>query len=172
MVGTWSKAALLVVVCGLFACSSSSSENDRELPRDYSQDATTQGTASDSGANADAESSDTGAMTILDSGSTSPIDSGNASSVDSGNTDILDSGATNVEDAGFAMDAQSQSPADSGILADAMAMNASCPPRGPFGSGTGDTTPNIELQDCDGNTVRLHDFCNRKATWLFSLPLW
>ena len=100
MVGTWSKAALLVAVWGLFACSSTSSENDRELPRDYSQDATTQGTASDSGANADAESSDTGAMAILDSGSTS--------SLDSGNTDVSDSGSTNVEDAGFEMDAQSR----------------------------------------------------------------
>gem|GEM_PF-6018308 len=124
-----------------------------------SQDATAQNTTSDSGTNLD-----TGVMAVLDSG--------NVSSTDAGNPGVSDSGSTNVEDAGFEMDAQSQSPADSGVLADAMAMNASCPPSGPFGASTGDTTPNIELQDCDGNTVRLHDFCNRKATWLFSLPLW
>ena len=105
---------------------------------------------------AEAAASDTGSMSPTDSGSSLPVDSGSTAATDSGNTV--------PEDAGFAM--------DSGVLADAMAMNTSCPPAGPFGSNTGDTTPNVELQDCDGNTVRLHDFCNRKATWMFSLPLW
>ena len=123
-----------------------------------------QSSAEDSGSTSnqiDAQTQDTGAVTA-DSGSMSPIDGGE--------TQPSDSGTSEADDAGFAMDAQS--PSDSGVLADAMASNFTCPPSGPYGSNTGDTSPNIELQDCDGNTVRLHDFCNRKATWMFSLPLW
>lgn len=77
---------------------------------------------------------------------------------DSGTTQAIDSGMMPAADAGFA--------------ADAMAMNSLCPPSGPFGAFETNIAPDITLQDCDGNIFSLHDLCQKRAAWMFTLAGW
>ncbi len=47
-----------------------------------------------------------------------------------------------------------------------------CPPGGPFGTMPGETLTNVELKDCDGNTVFLHDLCGADAAYFNLLAGW
>lgn len=47
-----------------------------------------------------------------------------------------------------------------------------CPPHAPFGTEVGDTLPNVELVDCDGDPYSLHDLCPREVGYVFELSGW
>lgn len=49
---------------------------------------------------------------------------------------------------------------------------AVCPPQGPYGKDVGDTSTNVTLYDCDGNTVQLHSLCAKKAAAVFTFAIW
>lgn len=89
-----------------------------------------------------------------------------------------DSGAEG--DVGVRADASSRG--DTGALADAGASDTGgamdagsagrCPPTGPFGTQVGDTFPDFQLPDCDGQLHNLHDACGRKASYFFVYADW
>jgi hypothetical protein len=47
-----------------------------------------------------------------------------------------------------------------------------CPPRGPFGTETGDQTVDATFFDCDGNPRTLHELCAHEAVWIYELAEW
>lgn len=49
---------------------------------------------------------------------------------------------------------------------------ATCPAEGPFGTAVGDIAADVELFDCSGESVRLHELCDHDVTWLFSFADW
>lgn len=82
---------------------------------------------------------------------------------------ILDGGFV---DAGETPD-MGESPADLG--SNPMDMGGSvtgCPPQAPFGTGVGETFPEIQLPDCDGVMQSLHASCDKKASYFFVYADW
>jgi hypothetical protein len=47
-----------------------------------------------------------------------------------------------------------------------------CPPAEPFGTEVGETLPEVEFTDCDGNQYTLHDLCQFEAGWFFTFAGW
>ncbi len=47
-----------------------------------------------------------------------------------------------------------------------------CPPEGPYGFDVGDTYSNLELENCDGKPVSLHDLCGAKVGMVTNLYSW
>lgn len=62
-----------------------------------------------------------------------------------------------------------------GDIADAgpSGFTGTCPPTATeFGLELADVVPNIELVDCDGTPVGLHDLCAHKASYFFVYTDW
>lgn len=52
-------------------------------------------------------------------------------------------------------------------------LGLSCPPdAAEFGLELGDVVPDVELVDCDGTPVSLHELCNHKAAYFFVYTDW
>jgi len=51
-------------------------------------------------------------------------------------------------------------------------LGQDCPPAGPYGTGIGDTLPDITLTDCDGGQHHLHDLCAFNVSWFFTFAGW
>jgi hypothetical protein len=47
-----------------------------------------------------------------------------------------------------------------------------CPPGAPFGTHPGENLTDVELRDCDGNTVYLHELCGADAAYFNLLAGW
>ena len=47
-----------------------------------------------------------------------------------------------------------------------------CPPGAPFGTTPGENLTNVELKDCDGNSVWLHELCGADAAYFNLLAGW
>lgn len=100
-------------------------------------------------------------------------DAGRNGTPDSGavaDSGVFDSGlldAGNAVDAGEAVDAGTPAEIDAGMVV------GLCPPEaGATGSRAGNTIPNLDLQDCDGNSFQLHDLCATRASHLFIMAGW
>jgi peroxiredoxin len=47
-----------------------------------------------------------------------------------------------------------------------------CPPTGPFGGDLGNQLPDLQLADCDGQTVSLHELCGANAGLIYHFYGW
>lgn len=80
---------------------------------------------------------------------------------DAGSSPGRDAGANSAVDAG----------SNGGV--DAGTVNALCPPgTDNVGIAVGQVIPNLELLECDGTPVGLHDFCDKTATYFFVYADW
>ena len=51
-------------------------------------------------------------------------------------------------------------------------VDALCPPEAPFGTTKGTVAKDLELKDCDGNVVHIHDLCGAKAGYFYLFAGW
>lgn len=47
-----------------------------------------------------------------------------------------------------------------------------CPPVGPYGNAVGDIASDVELYDCDGTAVSLHELCESDVSVVYTFAAW